>query len=287
MNCTKYSYFKPTLGHCWVIALVFIIGNVGISLILAMLGLAQLATKYTSLAYVLTAIIPLVYIFFMSKNASQSPFLTPAPLNRPNYGRLNKILFFVLLLFAPSAMGIIIDPLTALMPMPDAMKAIFENLYLGTPLWDTILATSIMAPLFEEFLCRGIILRGMLENNMAPWKAIVWSSLIFAVIHMNPWQGVAAFALALFFGWVYYRTRNLWACVFLHFVNNFTSIMIARIFPDMDVDEALCQSMPPMQFIMLFVIAAIVVAGIIYVLNKNLEKKAFGNEENTKETISA
>lgn len=283
MKCNRFSYFKPTLGHCWIIALIFIVGNVFISVLLATMGLAEVATKYTSLSYVLTALIPLIYIWIMSSKAASSGFVKPVPLSDAEYGGLNKWFFFALLLLVPSAVGIIIDPVTALMPMPDALKAVFENLYLGTPLWDTLLATSVLAPLFEEFLCRGVILRGMLENKVKPWKAIFWSSFIFAFIHLNPWQGVAAFSLALFFGWIYYRTRNLWACIFLHFVNNFTSIILARIFPDMDVDAALCETVPTMQFVILFIAAVLVLTAIIYVLNKYLTK----DEKESEKAISA
>lgn len=83
-----------------------------------------------------------------------------------------------------------------------------------------ILAVCIMAPIVEECVFRGAIERKLLERDWNPWWAIVISALIFAVFHGNLVQGMTAFILGMFLGWVYYRTRNIWLCIFVHAVNN-------------------------------------------------------------------
>lgn len=88
-----------------------------------------------------------------------------------------------------------------------------------------ILAVCIMAPIVEECVFRGAIERKLLERDWNPWWAIVISALLFAVFHGNLAQGVTAFILGLFLGWVYYRTRNLWLCIFVHAVNNTWSMV--------------------------------------------------------------
>ena len=45
----------------------------------------------------------------------------------------------------------------------------------------------IQAPLFKEVLFRGVILGGLLAHR-TPARAIVWSAVLFAIIHINPWQ---------------------------------------------------------------------------------------------------
>ncbi|WP_460577619.1 lysostaphin resistance A-like protein [Hymenobacter coalescens] len=77
----------------------------------------------------------------------------------------------------------------------------------------------VAAPVLEELLFRGVMLPG-LERNYGSGKAILQSSLLFGLFHLNPAQAVSAFLLGLLAGWVYVRTRSLAACIWLHFLNN-------------------------------------------------------------------
>ena len=80
----------------------------------------------------------------------------------------------------------------------------------------------VAAPVLEELLLRGVLLQGLLRNfPNRPWIAIGQSALIFGVMHLNPPQSVATFGLGLLMGWLYYRTRSLWLCMGVHFLNNF------------------------------------------------------------------
>ncbi|MDU0372733.1 type II CAAX endopeptidase family protein [Hymenobacter endophyticus] len=80
----------------------------------------------------------------------------------------------------------------------------------------------VAAPVLEELLLRGVVLQGLLRNfPTRPWIAIGQSALVFGVMHMNPPQSLATFFLGLLMGWLYYRTRSLWLCMGVHFLNNF------------------------------------------------------------------
>lgn len=127
------------------------------------------------------------------------------------------------------ALAFIVEPVTGLLPdMPENLKKAMSMLLDG-PLWISVLCVSVMAPFFEEWLCRGTVLRGLL-CRMKPAYAIMLSALFFAVIHLNPWQGIAAFSLGCFFGWVYYRTGSLKLTMLMHCVNNTMSIVAAKVF---------------------------------------------------------
>lgn len=84
----------------------------------------------------------------------------------------------------------------------------------------------ILAPVFEEILFRGILLRGMLQNRTHPVIAIVLSSFLFGLAHMNPWQFLGAGVLGATFAYIYYRTKSLWICIFLHSLNNTISYIL-------------------------------------------------------------
>ena len=119
--------------------------------------------------------------------------------------------------------------------MPEWLGEALTSMTQGT-LWINLLCVSVFAPLFEEWLCRGMVLRGLLNakkadgsRRMAPGWAIVISALFFAVIHANPWQAIAAFSLGVLFGYVYYRTGSIWLTMLMHFTNNFFALVLSNI----------------------------------------------------------
>ena len=116
--------------------------------------------------------------------------------------------------------------MSMVLPLPEWLKEIFETL-VGGPLWGALLAVVIVAPLTEELLFRGVILRGLLLHYSAP-KAIIASSLMFGLVHLNPWQAVGAVVLGGLFGWWYVRTRSLTLCIFGHAFNNLVAVLLFR-----------------------------------------------------------
>ncbi|MEZ9523712.1 CPBP family intramembrane glutamic endopeptidase [Enterovibrio norvegicus] len=77
----------------------------------------------------------------------------------------------------------------------------------------------VLAPLLEEMLFRGIILRGFL-NHYSPAKSIVLSSLLFGVFHANLYQFISASIAGCFFAWLFYKSRSLWPSIFAHSIVN-------------------------------------------------------------------
>lgn len=92
----------------------------------------------------------------------------------------------------------------------------------------------ILAPILEEILFRGIILRGLFQQGVSPIIAIALSSFLFGIAHMNPWQFLGAGLLGAVFGFVYYRTKALWICIFLHALNNTVSFIFMLRYKSMD-----------------------------------------------------
>ncbi len=90
--------------------------------------------------------------------------------------------------------------------------------------WQGLVLAVVVAPLTEETLFRGIILRGLLAR-WKPWAAILMSAALFALMHFNPAQGPIAFGLGLVLGWVYVRTRSLGLCMLGHALNNASTFL--------------------------------------------------------------
>lgn len=131
---------------------------------------------------------------------------------------LNPVLLLWGLIFL-LATSVVLDPLLSLLPAPSS------QMY-GTGLW-TILAMVVFAPVFEELICRGVVLES-LRVRYGAVGAWFFSSLFFGVIHLQPQLVVNAFFVGLIFAYLYLRTDSLWPTIILHAVNNAVAyLMIA------------------------------------------------------------
>lgn len=100
------------------------------------------------------------------------------------------------------------------------------NPFLDSPF--TLFAMILLAPVLEELIFRGTILKGFLTHYSAP-KAIVFSSILFGLVHALPAAILGALILGLFFGWVYYKTRSVGATILLHIAANTTGLLIGYL----------------------------------------------------------
>ncbi len=82
----------------------------------------------------------------------------------------------------------------------------------------------VIAPVTEELVFRGLILRGLL-GRWRPAAAILFSAGLFALVHFNPVQAPVALLLGLLTGWLYVRTRSLGLCILAHALNNAASYL--------------------------------------------------------------
>ena len=77
----------------------------------------------------------------------------------------------------------------------------------------------VAAPVLEEMLFRGVILRGFLRRYSRTF-AILWSAALFGIAHLNIYQLATALAVGVVAGWLYERCRSLWPCILLHATYN-------------------------------------------------------------------
>lgn len=191
------------------------------------------------------------------------------PLNSARFGRIGLPLSFLIIFLLVFTFNIATEPLYSWMGVPDFLREFYENMKLNP--WSSFLTVVIFAPLFEEFLCRGIILRGLLQH-ISPLKAIVWSALMFAVMHLNPWQALPAFIVGLLMGWIYWKTGSLWATIFIHFVNNGFSFLITILFPQVAADATLASLLPQNTYLIVLSASIIFTIGALLFLDKNYDK---------------
>lgn len=96
------------------------------------------------------------------------------------------------------------------------------------------LAIGLLAPVAEEIVFRGAILRSLLRGMRNHWVAIAISAVIFAIIHGNPAQMPHAMLVGLLLGWMYYRTDSLVPGVAFHWANNTIAYVLYNVLPAPD-----------------------------------------------------
>jgi tetratricopeptide (TPR) repeat protein len=82
-----------------------------------------------------------------------------------------------------------------------------------------IVSMSLFPGFTEEIFFRGILAYGFFRVYSLR-KAILLSALLFGLAHMNIWQAVNCFYAGIFYGWLYWRYKSIWLCMFLHAYNN-------------------------------------------------------------------
>ena len=115
------------------------------------------------------------------------------------------------------------------MEMAEMFKSIMGNRW-------GYLALGILAPLAEEMVFRGAILRTLLNyfNGRMYWVPIIVSALLFGLVHGNMAQLLNAFLIGILLGWMYYRTESIVPGIVLHWVNNTVAYTMYKLMPQMN-----------------------------------------------------
>lgn len=154
-------------------------------------------------------LIPMAYVIRKSKLAIQD-FFALKHANRLSFPSV-FLLILVSFLFA-----FVITPVVEMFPVSPlyqaAVQKFFDNWYL-LPL------PVVFAPVLEELFFRGVIFRALLFSQK-PWLAMITSALVFATVHANVTQFIAAFLFGIFLAWVYYHVRSIYLNILLHFLQN-------------------------------------------------------------------
>jgi hypothetical protein len=91
-----------------------------------------------------------------------------------------------------------------------------------------LFSVCIFAPIVEEVIFRGILwwpIERLLSSNIA----LVVTSILFALAHVDLFHIVAVFPLGLLFGFLRKRTNSIWPAIIAHAANN-TMASLSLIF---------------------------------------------------------
>lgn len=264
---TNYSHYLPGLGGMTGLFLLFLLGSLLGSIIsgvfVLMMGSSESVMQYSMLiAYPVSFIPPLLYA--SAKSRRNEFFDKGYALDSNNFGIRGGFAMAVIVSIATLAAAFVCEPVSVMLPdMPETLKKSLELLMDG-PLWAALLSVSIFAPLFEEWLCRGLVLRGLMKH-MNPTGAILVSAAFFAILHMNPWQAIPAFLLGILFGYVYYRTGSLKLTMLMHCVNNTFSLLLSKI-PGLEDIECFMDILSPWAYAGIYVACVLMLASAVILI---------------------
>ncbi|MCK1742639.1 CPBP family intramembrane metalloprotease [Bradyrhizobium sp. 139] len=91
-----------------------------------------------------------------------------------------------------------------------------------------LFAFSVAAPMSEEVLARGFLYRGWSASFLRVPGAIILSSLVWTVVHLqyDMYFLAEVFTIGLWFGYMRYRANSLWLTIILHALNNMTAVVL-------------------------------------------------------------
>ncbi|GEM_PF-4538284 len=96
---------------------------------------------------------------------------------------------------------------------------------------------SAIPALCEEFFFRGIVFQGF-QRSFSPFRALLYTAVLFALVHLEPLKMLPMLALGFFFGGLVLLTRSLWSSVLAHAANNLAVLFVSLAGHDRGTDVA-------------------------------------------------
>jgi hypothetical protein len=153
----------------------------------------------------------------LGKAAFPALGLRPANWKYPVFGALGTLFLSV----AVSQIGI----------EPQGMKQVIDVVREPHELILSLLLLSVLAPVVEELVFRGL-LYGWIAGRWGGTPALIVSSLAFAAAHWEPAHIILVLPLGFLFGWLRRRTDSLLPSLFSHIVNNGFALLAAVYLPN-------------------------------------------------------
>lgn len=180
---------------------------------------------------------------------------------------MKKLLFFLpcafVLMYAGSLTGKLID----LLFKGGLSDVVFDTMSEVDP-WTTLLCAVIVGPIAEELFFR----KAMIDRLSAyhPMDAILFSALLFGLIHGNLIQFLYAFPLGVLFGIIYYRTQNIGYTILLHVavntVGGLLPVLVQRLETAGETNEGMAMLGTLATMLIGSLTAGLVVVGVIFLI---------------------
>jgi membrane protease YdiL (CAAX protease family) len=150
-----------------------------------------------------------------------APVLLPFLILLPTFGQY----FFSLLSLPASGL------LQFLFGLPDQIDLMPDLAHPMDYVW-AFGSLCILAPVLEELLCRGILMRLLSPYGFS--TALITSAVAFSMLHMNAQGFLVFFFLGLLLGLCVYATGSLFAAMVMHCANNAMAFSLMILYKNAD-----------------------------------------------------
>ncbi len=109
----------------------------------------------------------------------------------------------------------------------ESYNAMVESAGYANPTLAVILYSIFLAPIVEELVFRGLTMRYARRAGIPFVLANIWQALLFGLLHGNWMQGIYAFVMGLFLGFVAHRGRGIKYSIPVHMVFNIMGLFFS------------------------------------------------------------
>lgn len=227
----------PNWKHLLAMAGIFIAGSIIAALPLGLVGLVELIRSGVELDPEnmpdMMTYVPREWLSHLAPVMSAIPLILCILYGWPRLGKPAWKLGFTNVGILPGLLAILgtlliangITMVAEYLPGYEAFARAMEDMLV--PGIGMAIAIIICAPIFEEALLRGIVLRGLLRKT-TPFYSILISGLCFGLMHVIPVHVFFASIVGFALGYVYYRTRSLGLVILIHLINNGASYILSQ-----------------------------------------------------------
>jgi len=242
-------------------------GYTGLGMVDPVTAAAEAVLANILLVLLISSVISLVFYYFMWRATRK----THTELNTGEIG-VSAVLMVSGMFIGLNLLLISVMDVTHVMEYFPEHAELMESMRAGGGIILQLLVIGVLVPIVEELCFRGVIL-----NRLAAWTprwvAVAVSSLLFGIIHLNVLQGLYATIVGVLLGWVYIRTRNLWAPIIGHIAFNSINIGLGHYF------EVMEWGWPSMMAIIPMAILAGLCAVMLHIHTKNIDECNIGEFE--------
>lgn len=139
---------------------------------------------------------------------------------------LKNIILIIILSILVQVFSGLIGSVTSLIANNDVGNSVTDYLT-QYPFSLLVWSVAILPGILEEVIFRGVIL-----TNYKPagtFKAIIFSSLLFGIMHLDLYQFFYTATLGIFLGCLVHYTKSIYASILSHFTINFSQLLLAKL----------------------------------------------------------
>jgi len=265
----NYPKIKNAILLCLLLCGIQITAGLVFGIIIGLLGIETDSIIY-GIGIIFINLLSFGLVIFLGYKKSHKNFNEIFMFNKVSFKYWVSIIVFMLgFIIVSSELDNI---LYYFLPMPAFFQDMFALMLVNKYIIVSILLVGIIPAFVEEMLFRGIILNGF-RRNYSLKKAVILSSVLFGIIHLNPWQFVTAFIIGIISAWICIKTESIILCIYIHLFNNLVYVFAIKfndIIPVKGFNTAFSeQTFQPLWFDIIGILFT--AAGIVLFLN-NIKK---------------